>query len=121
MYFHTSQECIQRNNPNVLLLSSVIQYFEFPYQQLDSLLLHPYDVIVLDRTPFNTQQKESVRLQVVPPEIYTASYPCWFFNYNTVITYFQNHGYAVLESFDALDGATADYQFKGIIFKRGHS
>ena len=122
MYFYTIESCIKRNDPNVLLLSSVIQYFEFPYQQLDLLMVHQYDVIIIDRTPFNKKQKESVRLQVVPPVIYTASYPCWFFNYDKFIAYFHKYGYSLIESFKALDGdSTEDYEFKGIIFKRNNS
>ena len=118
MYFDSVESCIKKNKSNVLILSSVIQYFEFPYQQLEDLLCYPYECVIVDRTPFNRLQKESIRLQVVPPEIYPASYPCWFFDESKFLDFFINKGYHLMEEFKALDGESKDYRCKGFILKK---
>ena len=40
---------------------------------------------------------------MVPPQIYDASYPCWFFEENELLHFLKDQGYVVIEEYDALD------------------
>ncbi|HYJ38760.1 MAG TPA: hypothetical protein VEV87_09090, partial [Chitinophagaceae bacterium] len=40
--------------------------------------------LVIDTTPFNFESSDRLTIQKVNPEIYEASYPCWFLNYEAI-------------------------------------
>ncbi|MEM4655160.1 MAG: TIGR04325 family methyltransferase [Thermosphaera sp.] len=117
-FYYDLQFCVIERNPNVLLLSSVIQYTEKPYEVLNELLKHNFEFIIVDRTPFNTKPRDRLTVQVVPPWIYEASYPCWFLHESKFLQIFKDHNYNLLESFYSLDGVTREYVFKGFIWER---
>lgn len=74
--FHDSiAACLAEGKPNVVLLSSTIQYLEEPYEVLRSLAAAGASVVVLDRTPISEHGQERIVVQRVPPSIYPASYP----------------------------------------------
>ncbi len=116
-FFYDVDACLKEENPNLLLLSSVLQYIEEPYTLLDDILKNDFEYILIDRTPFS-KKDEKITLQIVPPSIYEASYPCRFFNETIFIEYFKNKNYRVLEDFDALDGQNNEYKFKGMIMEK---
>ncbi len=111
-FFYNIDECIEKENPSVLLLSGVLQYIEKPYELLDDILKNNFEYILIDRTPF-CKINEKITLQIVPPDIYEASYPCRFLNEKEFIRYLGDKNYKVIESFCALDGE----DFKGIILE----
>jgi putative methyltransferase (TIGR04325 family) len=114
-FYYDFQTCIESVKPNVLLLSSVLQYIEKPYTLLDEILKYKFDYIIIDRSPFSTSKADEIKLQIVPSYIYTASYPCWFFDEYFMINYFKSKKYEVIETFEALDGRSDEYNFKGFI------
>jgi len=116
-FYYDVKSCIESRKPKVLLLSSVLQYIEKPYELLDELLKYDFEFIIFDRTPFSLENRDIIKLQTVPPYIYTASYPCWFFEFNKLLNYFKNK-YKVVEIFDALDGKSNEYEFKGFILEK---
>jgi putative methyltransferase (TIGR04325 family) len=82
-FYYTVEECMENHNPNVLLLSSVLQYLEKPYQWLERLLSFRIPTVILDRTSFVENETDILTIQNVPSLIYEASYPAWFFGSNT--------------------------------------
>ena len=78
-FYYDIESCMKQESPNVLLISSVLQYIKKPYKLLDKLLKNNFETILIDRTSFS-KTKQKIKLQVVPPKIYKASYPCWFFD-----------------------------------------
>lgn len=117
-FFCYVDECVKKENPKVLLFSSVLQYIEKPYELLDDILKNDFEYILIDRTPFSLKNKDEIKLQVVSPSIYKASYPCWFFDKSKFIQYFLTKGYNLIEEFDANDGQTNEYEFKGMILEK---
>ena len=81
-------------------------------------VINEFEYIIIDRTPFNLKDRDKITLQIVPPDIYKASYPCWFFDKPFFINYFLAKNYSIVESFDGSDGGNIDYVFSGIIFKK---
>lgn len=115
-FYYNISECMTQENPNLLLLSSVLQYIRAPYDLLNKLLKYNFEYILIDRTPFIVGKNDRIKLQIVPKNIYKASYPCWFFDENLFKNYFVDKGYKLIEEFVANDGNSEEYSFKGMLW-----
>lgn len=63
----------------VLVLSSVLQYLERPYQLLE-VAARRCRFAIIDLTPVHDGAEDRLTVQTVPPSIYPARYPCWLFS-----------------------------------------
>jgi putative methyltransferase (TIGR04325 family) len=79
-FYYSIEECLEIEKPTIIILSSVLQYLEFPYDWLLKIMKLNFQYIVLDRTSFIESKDDIITLQQVPESIYKASYPSWFFN-----------------------------------------
>lgn len=97
--FHfTIQESLASKKADVLLLSSVLQYLEKPYDFLLEMMGYGFKYILVDRTAFiKDNQPDRLTLQIVPPEIYEARYPAWFLNEEKFLSYLK--GYEIKTEF----------------------
>ena len=77
-FYFTVEECMQGEQPDVLLLSSVIHYLPEPYAFLEEVLRHDFPSVVVDRTPYMCDGSTRLTVEHVPAWIYPASYPAWF-------------------------------------------
>jgi putative methyltransferase (TIGR04325 family) len=59
---------------DVLIFNSVLEYLENPYEIITEALSHSPLVVLIDRTPVNSQQSDTFSVQHVPKSIYKASY-----------------------------------------------
>lgn len=84
-FYYTIKECLKEQKINVLLLSSVLQYIEKPYELIDNLLAEKFNYIIIDRTPMLQKGKDRITIQKVHKSIYNAKYPCWLLNEKNVI------------------------------------
>ncbi len=114
-YYHID-DCIKKHEIHVILLSSVLQYLEKPYELLDEIKLKNIKYVIIDRTGF-IKGSDRITIQKVHPAIYKASYPCWFINQNKFMEY-MNQNYELVLGFDALDQANFAAEFKGFILKK---
>lgn len=106
---HTIDACLAAGRPNLLLLSSVLQYLEAPYTALAGLLAHRLPFVVLDRTTFFVDDlADRLTVEDVLPEIYEASYPAWFLNLNRFRREVAVAGYRIIEEFDSWERWTVD-------------
>lgn len=120
-FYEDLDSCIREQRPDTILLSSVLQYLEQPYALLEKVLSLGFEFILIDRTPLLEKGDDRITVQKVPPEIYEASYPAWFFNREKFLSRFSKR-YELLAEFDALSGTiylrggrAAD---KGFIFRK---
>jgi putative methyltransferase (TIGR04325 family) len=73
------EQALQAGPADVLLLSSVLQYLQDPWQSLTEMLKLPIPHVVLDRTAVLRGGESSLlSVQHVPASIYRATYPAWF-------------------------------------------
>ena len=79
-FYNSIEECLTENRPNVILLSSVIQYLELPIECLNKFFDIGALSMIIDRTPFSSNEKPKLVVQKVPATIYSASYPMWIFS-----------------------------------------
>lgn len=92
--FHeNAQAACLAQQPNFLLLSSVLPYLSDPWSHLQKLLGLNIRYLVIDRIPFLKNDRDRLTVQKVPPEIYPASYPAWFFSRNRLLSICTRHGY----------------------------
>ncbi len=101
-FYYSVEECLKKEQPNVLLLSSVLQYLEKPYEILDLLLQYDFSFILLGLTAVSTE-KEKLTVQYVHPSVYEARYPCWLLDYNKIQHIFEKNNYQVIEKFNDLN------------------
>jgi putative methyltransferase (TIGR04325 family) len=76
-FYPTVAECVRAEKPNVVLLSSVLQYLEDPYVILDELMRSCAETILVNRTSFHDGENDLIGVQKVGEAIYPASYPFW--------------------------------------------
>lgn len=118
--FHKDMEaCVQAISPDVFLFSCVLQYLESPYGTLQKALALQPQLVVVDNMPF-VDGSQRLTIQRVPPEIYTASYPCWILNRDSFRRSFQRD-YDEIAHFVSplsilLDGRPLPYE--GFIFRK---
>jgi putative methyltransferase (TIGR04325 family) len=91
-FYTTIDECLNVNpNVNVLLLSSVLQYLPHWDLFINEIEKYNFDYILIDRTSFTSFEQGFWTVQKVPEYIYTAMYPCYFFNYKKLLSLFKNY------------------------------
>lgn len=114
-FYPTITDCIKEQSPNVIVLSSVLQYLENPYQFIDSLINETQaNLILIDRTPFSSEER--IVIQTVPSSIYKGSYPCHIFSLSKFKNFFSSNNYNLIEEFESNDGKVGDIYFKGILY-----
>lgn len=117
-FYYTIDECLKEQQINLLLLGSVLQYIEHPYQLLDEITKHQIAHICIDRTPVFLTHSDRITIQKVHKSIYDAQYPCWILNETKLINYICNKGYELV--FDAESSEKinlTDAHLKGYYFK----
>jgi len=92
-FYENPTEALLGAQPNLLLLSSVLPYLPDPWTCLRELLTLNIRHVVIDRLPFLEKDKDRLTVQIVPREIYPASYPAWFFSRSRLLSICTRHGY----------------------------
>lgn len=107
-FFYSIAECIQQANPNVVLLSGVLQYLTDPYVVLDELINRGISYIIIDRTVFSKDERDRIAVQYVPSSIYKASYPIRIFGRESLLGAFRGR-FELIADFDTnWDGSRTD-------------
>jgi putative methyltransferase (TIGR04325 family) len=96
-FFDSIEACLTEKQIDFVLLSSSVQYLEEPHTFLHKLARFNFDFLFFDRTAFNAEPYDRLTLQIVPPDIYDASYPAWFFHKKRFLNHFS--GYKLVAEF----------------------
>ncbi len=121
-FFYTIHDSLKVNpKVDLLILSSVISYFEEPYELLNQIIQHKFNYILIDKTIFGNTENDLLTLQIVPPQIYKASYPCWVLNENKLIN-FVSEWYELKGEYDSYNSLKVSIDdktgyFKALLFK----
>jgi len=118
-FYPTIAECVAAEKPNVVLLSSVLQYLEDPYEVLDELMRSGAEIILVDRTCFLVSDGPDVyKVQATPASIYSSRYPIRYFDCRKFLNWFVMNGFRKVEQFQSLDKLDAEAVWKGFVFER---
>ncbi len=123
-FYYSCEECLRSAKIEILLLSSVLPYLEKPYDMLKEMTGYSIPYILIDRTIFIDDDRDRLTLQIVPKEIYEASYPCWLLNKKNVIEAIK--GYELIQTFKPYADATLiigtkHAYFEALLFKKKHN
>ena len=118
-FFESIEECINSIKPNVILLSSVLQYLDDPYKIIKKLTKIKNAIIIIDRTPFTGIDNDSIYIQNVPDYIYKTSYPLRIFGSKMIQNAFGSE-WNILQEFYSNDNQSLyaggkPVKFKGMI------
>lgn len=112
-FYKTIEECLSENQPNVILLSGVLQYLESPSDLISELNKVGALCLVVDRTPFTLHAKDKLVVQKTPTSIYFASYPMRIFSLSE-LEKLLSRNWCIVASNLSLDGhvrITNDFEF----------
>ncbi|MBF0543820.1 MAG: methyltransferase, TIGR04325 family [Candidatus Riflebacteria bacterium] len=120
-FFHSIDECAREINPNIFLLSGVLQYLPHFSQILNQIFVLKPLTIVIDRTFFWAKQVDEIFLQKISPAIYEASYPFYALSESKLIKSFLEQEYELLAEFRCIEFPALErieVKPKGLIFRK---
>jgi len=119
-FYPDLEGCMKDRHPDAILFSSAIQYLEKPYDLLADVMRRGFPYLLFDRTSFLEKGNDRLTVQKVPPAIYPASYPAWFFNLERFRAFFERD-YDLVAEFDSFESfrlRDVSARNKGFIFHR---
>ena len=119
-FYYSIEECLDSTDIDVVLLSSVLQYLEFPYKILKDIFAASPDFILFDRTSFIKGDDDRLTVQHIPKAIFSASMPCWFFSKIKLINNMKSAGYHLVEEIDCEEDFNLG-EFKGMLFSKSRN
>lgn len=117
-FYDSLDSCLKFSNPDIIIMSSVLQYiknYESVLSEIFSKLSCRY--IIIDRTPFSLDDKDTITIQKVDPKIYQGSYVCRLLSESNLNLLMYTGGYQTLERFDSL-ASTTRYREYGYIYEK---
>ncbi len=115
-FYYDFSDCIESERPNVLLISSVLQYVEKPYELMDELLKYNFEFVIFDRTIFNKKNKSIITIQKIKDKSY-SSIPCWLFNEDDFLKKLKKYCF-IVQDFNLLDEESTQKYEKGYVCKK---
>ena len=110
-FFDNWSNAVAESKADVLIVSSVIQYLEKPFEQIQKFSDTGFEYIIFDRTSFIESTNDKIAVQKVKPSIYEASFPIWFFNYEKFLQIFHSK-YDIIAEFKAF--VAEKYEVNGV-------
>lgn len=118
-FYPSIKTCLERTQPNIVVLGGILQYLERPYDQLRELSELACDYMIIDRTSFWDGPRDRLCVQKVPPDIYAASYPSWIFSKKR---FYENlpKGWDIVTTFNCPDKlpGPVEFTYQGAIIAR---
>ncbi len=119
-FYSSLAECEAVEQPLVVLLSSVLPYVPEPHALLAEVCRGPFRHVIIDRTGFVARGRDRLTVQQVPPSIYRASYPCWFFDRRALLQPFAA-GWRIVAEWPTGDEVDIDAEFRGLMLEKTSS
>lgn len=116
-FYNTTSELPIDGRPDVIFLSGVLQYLEYPYQMLNELLQLNAEYMLFDRTSFIEGNTDRLTVQTVPETIYNAKYPAWFLSWEKFHQVITVAGYEIMMDFSGIDATDIGY-YKGLLLQK---
>jgi len=121
-FFESVEECLKANQPNVIILSSVLQYLESPIDLIRQLSSCNATCLLIDRTPFSAHSDDKILIQRVPSTIYIGSYPMRVFSLQKFMHMLSTEWAPVASSLNAEGSVHTstgfEFSFQGMLLER---
>ena len=120
-FFDSIDSSVESSQPDVVLISGVLQYLPNPMKVLAALTQSGAKYIILDRTPITANGKQIITVQMISEAICQSSYPAWLFS-EPLLKQPLLSDYEEIADFNAVDGVLGGGSlkacFKGLVFRR---
>lgn len=100
---------------DMVLLGCVLPYLQDPYAILARILDAGPRYILIDKHPVIHKTNDRLTVQRIPPDIYPASYPAWFFAEKKFLHFME--GYELAGSYDCPDVYNINSVFKTYFYR----
>lgn len=118
-FYPSVEDCLDDDTPNVVLISSALQYLPSPLETLRKLSGIDASHLIIDRTPFSKLSRDKLVCQKVPASIYSASYPMWIFAWDPFLFQIQENWHLLASNFSPEGQARTEnglkFSFRGAI------
>ncbi len=104
-FYNSISDFILKNNPDVILFSSVLHYLENPVAHLKEAKNSGFKYIIIDRTPVISTKNDLYAIQNVPESIYRASIPMRVFSESCLLENIMDDCDLVEDWISTIDGA----------------
>jgi putative methyltransferase (TIGR04325 family) len=124
--FHLGiEDFLRAGEPDLILLSSVLQYLPEPHAVIESLSRTNAQYLLIDRTPVSSLSRDFATVQQVPEEIYKASYPAWILSESQILASLSDR-WNLLEDFPGIEpdmstSSGIDFRWRGFLFMKNSS
>ncbi len=112
-FYASLEECCAIEHPTAIVLSAVLPYLPAPHTLLAEIRQRGFRHIIIDRTGFVRRGRDRLTVQRVPASIYSASYPCWFFDRAALLRPFAE-GWRIAAEWQTPDEADIDAEYRGV-------
>jgi len=116
-FYASLKEASFEQGSTTILLSSVLQYLETPYELLGDVVRMGFRHVLIDRTCFWRGNRDRLTVQNTPPELGGGSYPCWLFSREKLLSSLA-FAYELKSDWPGFDELDPDIQFRGMYFTR---
>ncbi len=117
-FYNSAKECFEEIQVNLILLSSVLQYFEKPHALITQLANKKAKNIIVTRTPFVDHEADSLVIQQVSKNIFPAKLPMWIFSERHFESEMNQLGYFRRVAFPCAEENVGAIKFSGILYSR---
>jgi len=121
-FYYTIKDCLDENDVDLVLFSSVLQYLESPYKILEEIFQYSPKSIIIDRIAFSDEEeRDRLTVHKIPKIIYPNSLPCWFFSKQKFIKIMNENSYDLKVEFECDDEPSKIGKFQGLFFQKKDS
>lgn len=117
LHFENSlTETLKQKQFDLVLLGCVLPYLPEPYAVLQEIIQAKPAAILVDKHPVIQSNKDRLTVQRIPPVIYEASYPAWFFSESKFLEFMKT--YQLVDSYLCPDICNVNADFKTYFYRR---
>jgi putative methyltransferase (TIGR04325 family) len=118
-FYSDLETCIAEQSPATLLVSNTLQYLECPNELLEKASADCFSTLILDNVMLAPNGRSSyIAVQQTRNSIYTAKYPCWFFDPGQIRATLHRHWELVCEWPSDFPVSVPGGHLGGFLFKR---
>lgn len=104
-----------KKGADLVLFGCVLPYLPEPYTVLDTVMKAKVPSILIDKHPLISSDSDRLTVQRIPPSIYTASYPAWFFGQRKFEAFMSD--YKLVDSYWCPDIFNINSRFKTYFYQ----
>jgi putative methyltransferase (TIGR04325 family) len=121
-FYLTIEDCLKKQQPDIIIFNSVIQYIESPFQLLEQVAQTGIKYLLFDATAYIDGETDRFTIQHVPPEFYglDASYACIFFSKSKMFNFLKEYYHLCFEFISEPDKYYLElmpFQYKGQLWQ----